>query len=299
MSSNTKKRSALGKGLGALLENSETDITSRSSGAGIAGSISMLSVESIEANPFNPRSNFEREALKQLSESIAVHGIIQPLTVRKLGRDKYQLISGERRFRAAQICGLAEVPAYVRIANDQAMLEMALVENIQREDLNPIEVALSYQRLIDECSLTQDQLSQKISKSRSSITNHIRLLKLPADIQAGLKDRKLSMGHARALVSAGDEALQLELFKRIVAENLSVRDLEAIIRGEKIANKKEETQKNPKSEISEDEYTFKEHLGDRLNTKVNIKKSGNGGGSIVVKFSSESDLNRIMELLKK
>ena len=141
MSSNTKKRSALGKGLGALLENSETDITSRSSGAGIAGSISMLSVESIEANPFNPRSNFEREALKQLSESIAVHGIIQPLTVRKLGRDKYQLISGERRFRAAQICGLAEVPAYVRIANDQAMLEMALVENIQREDLNPIEVA--------------------------------------------------------------------------------------------------------------------------------------------------------------
>ena len=213
MSSNTKKRSALGKGLGALLENSETDITSRSSGAGIAGSISMLSVESIEANPFNPRSNFEREALKQLSESIAVHGIIQPLTVRKLGRDKYQLISGERRFRAAQICGLAEVPAYVRIANDQAMLEMALVENIQREDLNPIEVALSYQRLIDECSLTQDQLSQKISKSRSSITNHIRLLKLPADIQAGLKDRKLSMGHARALVSAGDEALQLELFK--------------------------------------------------------------------------------------
>ena len=179
------------------------------------------------------------------------------------------------------------------------ILEMALVENIQREDLNPIEVALSYQRLIDECSLTQDQLSQKISKSRSSITNHIRLLKLPADIQAGLKDRKLSMGHARALVSAGDEALQLELFKRIVAENLSVRDLEAIIRGEKIANKKEETQKNPKSEISEDEYTFKEHLGDRLNTKVNIKKSGNGGGSIVVKFSSESDLNRIMELLKK
>ncbi|MDG1657428.1 MAG: ParB/RepB/Spo0J family partition protein, partial [Crocinitomicaceae bacterium] len=191
MSSNSKKKSALGKGLSALLENAETDITSKSNGTGIVGSISTLPIEKIEANPFNPRSNFEKDALTELSQSIKIHGIIQPLTVRKLGRDKYQLISGERRFRAAQLTGLKEVPCYIRVANDQAMLEMALVENIQREDLNPIEVGLSYERLIEECDLTQDQLSQKISKSRSSITNHLRLLKLPAPIQAGLKAHEI------------------------------------------------------------------------------------------------------------
>ena len=181
MSSNIKKRSALGKGLSALLENSETDITTKSANtnSGLVGSVSMLPINSIEANPFNPRTNFEKAALEELSQSIAIHGIIQPLTVRKLGRDNYQLISGERRFRASQLAGLTEVPVYIRVANDQTMLEMALVENIQREDLNSIEVAISYQRLIEECSLTQDQLSQKIAKSRSSITNHLRLLKLP------------------------------------------------------------------------------------------------------------------------
>jgi len=296
MAASSKKRSALGKGLSALLENAETDITSKSSGTGIVGSISTLSVKSIEANPFNPRTNFEKEALEELSTSIALHGIIQPITVRKLGRDKYQLISGERRFRAAQLAGLTEVPAYVRIANDQAMLEMALVENIQREDLNPIEVALSYERLIEECDLTQDQLSQKISKSRSSITNHLRLLKLPAPVQSGVKQRQITMGHARAIVSAGDEATQIELFERVVAENLSVRDIEAIIRGEAIA-KKEPTPKIAKPQISESEYTFKEHLGDQLATKVDIKKTPNGSGKIIVNFSSDVDLNRIMELL--
>jgi len=231
MSSNAKKKPALGKGLSALLENASTDITSKStSSEALVGSIATLPVTSIEANPFNPRTNFEKDALNELSQSIAIHGIIQPLTVRKLGRDKYQLISGERRFRASQLAGLTEVPAYIRVANDQAMLEMALVENIQREDLNAIEVGLSYQRLIDECSLTQDQLSQKISKSRSSITNHLRLLKLPAEIQAGVRDNVISMGHARALVSAGDEALQIAIFSKIVLENLSVREVEALIR---------------------------------------------------------------------
>ena len=302
MSSNTKKRSALGKGLSALLENAETDITSKASGTGIVGSISTLPISSIEANPFNPRSNFEKEALKELSESIRIHGIIQPLTVRKLGRDKYQLISGERRFRAAQLAKLEEVPAYVRVANDQTMLEMALVENIQREDLNPIEVALSYQRLIDECDLTQDQLSQKISKSRSSITNFLRLLKLPAAIQAGVKDRKITMGHARALVSAGDEETQVALFERVVREKLSVRDIEAILRGEEISKPTEEKSKSTKSNspaISENEYTFKEHLGDRLSTKVEIKKSPTGKGKIIVNFNSDVDLNRIIDLLNK
>lgn len=301
MSSKTKKRSALGKGLGALLENSDTDITSRS-GTGIVGSISMLPIESIEANPFNPRSNFEKEALQELAESIAIHGIIQPLTVRKLGRDKYQLISGERRFRASQLAGLEEVPAYVRIANDQTMLEMALVENIQREDLNPIEVALSYQRLLEECDLTQDQLSQKISKSRSSITNFLRLLKLPADIQAGVRANKITMGHARSLVSAGDEETQVALYNRVVAEKLSVRDIEAILRGEEISTPKEnKTKTTAKSvaAISKQENTFKEHLGDRLSTQVEIKKSTSGKGKIIVNFNSDIDLYRIMELLNK
>jgi ParB family transcriptional regulator, chromosome partitioning protein len=303
MSSKTKKRSALGKGLGALLENAETDITS-ASGDGIVGSISTISIEKIEANPFNPRSNFEKEALQELSASIIAHGIIQPLTVRKLGRDKYQLISGERRFRASQLAGLTEVPAYVRIANDQAMLEMALVENIQREDLNPIEVALSYQRLIDECSLTQDQLSQKISKSRSSITNHMRLLKLPADIQAGVRANKITMGHARALVSAGDEPTQVDLYHRCVREKLSVRDIEAILRGEEVTvlsgtSSSTSSTKKQKVEISNSEFVLKEHLGDRLSTKVEIKKSANGNGKIILNFSSDVDLSRIMELLNK
>ena len=298
MAASSKKRSALGKGLSALLENAETDITSKSNGTGIVGSISMLPVTSIEANPFNPRSNFEKEALEELSSSILTHGIIQPITVRKLGRDKYQLISGERRFRAAQLAGLTEVPAYVRIANDQAMLEMALVENIQREDLNPIEVALSYERLIEECELTQDQLSQKIAKSRSSITNHLRLLKLPAPVQAGVKQKQITMGHARAIVSAGDEATQIELFERVVAENLSVREIEAIIRGELVA-RKEPSQKKEKRQINDVEYTFKEHLGDQLATKVDIKKTPNGSGKIIVNFSSDVDLNRIMELMNR
>ncbi|MFT5860198.1 MAG: ParB family chromosome partitioning protein [Flavobacteriaceae bacterium] len=299
MSSSTKKRSALGKGLGALLENSDTDITSRSNGTGIVGSISTLPVDKIEANPFNPRTNFEKDALKELGASIKLHGIIQPLTVRKLGRDKYQLISGERRFRAAQLIGLEDIPCYIRIANDQAMLEMALVENIQREDLNPIEVGLSYERLIEECNLTQDQLSQKISKSRSSITNHLRLLKLPAPIQTGLKNQQITMGHARALVSAGDELTQIALFERVVKEKLSVREIEAIIRGEIIEAKEKSSKEGKKTvaAISETEYTFKEHLGDQLSTKVDIKKSSGGNGKIIVNFNSDVDLSRIMELL--
>lgn len=299
MSSSTKKRSALGKGLGALLENAQTDITSKSNGTGIVGSISTLPIKKIEVNPFNPRTNFEKEVLKELGASIKLHGIIQPLTVRKLGRDKYQLISGERRFRAAQLIGLEEIPCYIRVANDQAMLEMALVENIQREDLNPIEVGLSYERLIEECNLTQDQLSQKISKSRSSITNHLRLLKLPAPIQAGLKNHEITMGHARALVSAGDEKTQIALFDRVVKENLSVRDIEAIIRGELITSKERsrDEEKKTVAAISQAEYTFKEHLEDQLSTKVDIKKTSSGNGKIIVNFNSDVDLNRIMELL--
>ncbi len=301
MNSNNKKRSALGKGLSALLENSETDITTKSNNAGVVGSVSMLPIESIEANPFNPRTSFEKDALEELSQSIAVHGIIQPLTVRKLGRDKYQLISGERRFRASQMAGLKEVPAYIRVANDQTMLEMALVENIQREDLNAIEVALSYQRLIEECSLTQDQLSQKIAKSRSSITNHLRLLKLPADIQASVRDSVISMGHARALVSAGDEELQMNIWNRIIEDGLSVRDAEALIREGYVEPRTSTTtaRTTQTKSISQSQFTFKEHLSDKLATKVEIKKSPVGSGKIIVNFNSEVDLNRIIEILNR
>ena len=306
MNSNTKKRSALGKGLSALLENSNTDITTKNSSNDVVGSIAMLPIENIEANPFNPRTNFEKEALDELCESISLHGIIQPLTVRKLGRDKYQLISGERRFRASQLAGLTEVPAYIRIANDQSMLEMALVENIQREDLNSIEVAISYQRLIDECSLTQDQLSQKISKSRSSITNHIRLLKLPADIQAGVRDNLISMGHARALVSAGDESLQLAIFNKILLESLSVRDVEILIRQGHLKPENSENiedKKNKKTtietELSGVQAVFKEHLTDKLASKIEVSKTVNGAGKIIINFNSEVDFNRIIEILNK
>jgi ParB family transcriptional regulator, chromosome partitioning protein len=301
MTSNTKKRGALGKGLSALLENAATDITSKSQESGVVGSISMIPIGDIEANPFNPRTNFEKEALEELRESIATHGIIQPLTVRKLGRDKYQLISGERRFRASQLNGLEEVPAYIRVANDQAMLEMALVENIQREDLNSIEVALSYQRLITECNLTQEQLSQKISKSRSSITNHIRLLKLPAIIQLGVRDGLISMGHARALVSAGEEQFQVFLYQRIIDHNLSVRDLEVLIRegykAEEISDSSKE--KAPSPALNKAQETFRSFLGDRVSAKVDIKKNNLGSGKIMISFNSEVDLNRIIEILNK
>lgn len=302
MTSNPKKRSALGKGLGALLDNASTDITTTQTGAVPAtGGVALLPIEAIEANPFNPRTNFEKEALQELSDSIAVHGIIQPLTVRKLGRDKYQLISGERRFRASQMAGLKEVPAYVRVANDQTMLEMALVENIQREDLNAIEVALSYQRLIDECDLTQDQLSQKISKSRSSITNHLRLLKLPAEIQLGVRDNLISMGHARALVSAGEEERQLELYRQVIDFQLSVREIEEMIRsGEKREPAETTTvKKTGAPDISAIQEVFRHHLSDKISSKVEIKKSPQGSGKIIINFSSEVDLNRIIELMNK
>jgi len=302
MTSNPKKRSALGKGLGALLDNSATDITtSAPAQAPASGGVPLLQISAIEANPFNPRTNFEKEALQELTDSIALHGIIQPLTVRKLGRDKYQLISGERRFRASQMAGLTEVPAYVRVANDQTMLEMALVENIQREDLNSIEVALSYQRLIDECDLTQDQLSQKVSKSRSSITNHLRLLKLPAEIQLGVRDMLISMGHARALVSAGEEARQLELYRQVIDFQLSVREIEELIRTGESKSPVETTtvKKLTAPEISSVQEVFRHHLSDKISSKVEIKKTPQGGGKIVINFSSEVDLNRIIELMNK
>jgi ParB family chromosome partitioning protein len=302
MSSNTKKRPALGKGLSALLESSATDITSKELGDGsVLGSVAMLRISNIEANPFNPRTDFDETALVELSDSIAQHGIIQPLTVRKLGRDKYQLISGERRFKASKLAGLTEVPAYIRLANDQAMLEMALVENIQREDLNAIEVALSYQRLLEECKLTQEELSKKLAKSRTSITNHIRLLKLPPSIQLAVRENELSMGHARALVSAGNEEKQLEIYQRILDEQLSVRDVEALIKGKTVGSASEQkTKKSSRGpKPTADQVSFANEFGEKVAAKIEIRKQPTGNGRLTISFNSEVDLNRIIEILNK
>jgi len=294
MNSNQKKHPALGRGLGALLQNIETDITSSKDNP--VGGIAMIPVDQIEANPFNPRTSFEVDALEQLSSSISEHGIIQPLTVRKMGRDRYQLISGERRFKASTLAGLTEVPCYIRIANDQAMLEMALVENIQRENLNSIEVAISFQRLIDECDLTQEQLSTKISKSRSDIANHLRLLKLPASIQAAVRDRKITMGHARALLSLSTEEEQVELLDKILSEELSVRNVEVLTQAK--GNSKPSKQSKSTRDLSAQDKTYASFLGDRFNAKVDIAKNENGKGKIIFHFKNEKEYNKLMNVLK-
>lgn len=302
MSSNPKKQPALGRGLSALLQNSDTDITSNNN-AVPAGAVALILISSIEANPFNPRTHFELSALEELKTSILTHGIIQPITVRKMGRDRYQLISGERRFRAAQLAGLTEVPAYVRIANDQTMLEMALVENIQREDLNAIEVALSYERLIDECKLTQDQLSDKVAKSRSHIANHLRLLKLPAPIQAAVRDKQLSMGHARALLALSSEKEQLAALKRILTEQLSVRAVEALSKPtqESGSQGKEASKSSIKEKISltTTEKLYLSYLSEQLQSKVSLDKESNGKGKLIIHFEEEQQLQRLIEMLKK
>lgn len=294
------KKPALGRGLSALLDNIDGDIMATSPSPALSeeaaiGSISKLSVKSIELNPFQPRTEFDKEALMELAGSIRQHGIIQPLTVRKMGPGKYQLISGERRFRASQIAGLEEVPCYIRMADDQTMLEMALVENIQRENLNAIEVGISYQRLIEECELTQEQLSIKVGKKRSTITNYLRLLKLPAEVQAGLQAKKISMGHARALVSMESEKDQISLFRKIIADGLSVRDVEELAKSSK------ERPTPPKSPgrraMSFEQQRFKSGLVRLLGKKVDLKVDKNGKGSIVIPFEDDDDLRNIAHSL--
>jgi ParB family chromosome partitioning protein len=252
----------------------------------------LLAISDIEANPFQPRTKFDEAALEELAQSIRELGIIQPLTVRKLSTKRYQLISGERRFRASQLAGLEEVPAYVRTADDQAMLEMALVENIQRENLDPIEIAISYQRLIEEIGLTQEGLSEKVGKKRSTVTNYLRLLKLPAEIQVGLIEHKISMGHARALISAGDEDEQLKWFRQILAQDLSVRKTEALVRGEAPAANTKRTPALP-----EDVEDAQDALRERYGTRASIKFKG-GKGKIEIPFASEAELRALSKQLK-
>lgn len=286
----TSKKNALGKGLSALLEDSKTDITSesRQTKAATAHAISRINIANITPNPFQPRIDFEKEALLELSNSIKEHGIIQPITVRKLGRDQFQIISGERRFQAAIIAKIEELPCYIRIADDQNMLEMAIVENVQRKDLNAIEISLSYQRLIDECNLTHEELSEKVSKNRSTISNYLRLLKLPIGVQKGLRENLISMGHARALLSLKDEAEIMASYEQIINENLSVRAVE---------KKKSESGSKNKffTALSRYELRMQNNLTYLFKSKVKINKTQKGSGQIVISFKNEDDLNNILD----
>lgn len=288
------KKPALGRGLSALLENAKTDITTKNIGdnAPVVNSVSVIKIKSIETNPFQPRTNFEESALQELSDSIKQHGIIQPITVRKLGYDRYQLISGERRFRASQMAGLTDVPAYIRIADDQEMLEMALVENIQREDLDPIEVSLSYKRLIDECNLTQEQLSEKVGKQRSTVTNFLRLLKLPAPIQKSLRDREITMGHAKALINIDNEDRQLAIFALALEQDLSVRQIEDLARGEKIkVTPKVSRVEKP---LSIEDKVITKNLDKIFNKSYQFKRNSKGGGTLTLNFSNDTELQHIV-----
>jgi ParB family chromosome partitioning protein len=293
----TKKR-ALGRGLSALLENVETDITSGNqteSSARILGSVASLPISAIEANPFQPRTVFDEDSMLELVQSIKELGIIQPVTVRKMGYDQFQLISGERRFRASQIAGLTEIPAYIRVANDQAMLEMALVENIQRKNLDAIEIAISYQRLIDECSLTQEALSERVGKKRATITNYIRLLKLPPEIQLALRKNEISMGHARALLSFDNEKDMRRAFMKIQSEGWSVRQLEQATQDAKADNKKP---KSTPAALSFEHQKIKSDLIDKFGTKVDLKRDQKGSGKIEIAFRSDDELRRIIDKLE-
>ncbi len=301
------KKKALGRGLSALLsdtpdeEKLEVDVTNPvgSHTSTTHENLNEIPLDEIETNPFQPRQHFDQEALKELAESIKVHGIIQPITVRKLAPHQYQLISGERRFQASKLAGLKAVPAYVRTADDQQMLEMALIENIQRENLNPIEISLSYQRLITECNLKQEELGDRVGKNRSTVTNYLRLLKLPPDIQIALRDNRLSMGHARAIINVDNPDAQLYIFKKILAEDLSVRKVEELAR-QLMSESKESAQpttavttSSHSKEITQLQSSLSSHFG----TKVNVKSDGNKG-EIRIPFLSVEDLNRILDILK-
>ncbi len=290
------KKQALGRGLSALLKENSAEINSASdkNADKLVGNIVEIELKSIEVNPFQPRTYFDEEALTELANSIKELGVIQPITVRKLEGNKFQLVSGERRFRASKLVGNTTVPAYIRIANDQEMLEMALVENIQRKNLDPIEVALSYQRLIDEIKLTQEQLSTRVGKKRSTVTNYLRLLKLDPIIQTGMRDGFISMGHGRALINVDSSEDQLNIYTKIVKEKLSVRQTEALVKSLKEGNtavkKKQQTPKFAKEAIND--------LNSFFGQKVSISVNAKGKGKLTIPFSSEEDFNRIKNLLK-
>ena len=295
-----KRRNALGRGLGALLDDSSTleksprRLRERTAAN---GSVSEVSLDQVEVNPFQPRTDFDKEALQELSESIKVQGIIQPITLRKLNNNSYQLISGERRYQASKLAGLKKIPAYIREANDQQMLEMALIENIQRQDLNAMEIALSYKRLLDECELKQEQLGDRVGKNRTTVNNYLRLLKLPPDIQVALRDGIISMGHARALISVENSALQLSLYKRIIRDGLSVRNVEALVKESTGGSTPKESSDTISAEQQKEYKHWQDKLSSHFGTKIKISAKPDDKGEIKIPYSSVSELNRILEII--
>lgn len=285
------RKNALGRGLGALIEDADSPRFTVSA-------INEIDLDQIELNPFQPRKNFDEESMQELAASIKEIGIIQPITVRELDGNKYQLITGERRYKAARMAGLISIPAYVRKANDQNMLEMSLVENIQRVDLDSIEIAISYQRLIEECSLTQEMVSDRVGKKRSTITNYLRLLKLPAEIQLGIRDKVISMGHARAVINIPDPDTQLKIYHDILKNDLSVRKVEEMVR--KISSTSEIPPVPKQVEVTYKEYELlRTHLSEFFQTDVELKRNNKGNGRIVIPFKSDEDLERILTILDK
>ena len=297
-----EKRNALGRGLGALLNDDAVNVASNNNKSVSAspqvndlGSVNEIRINEIEVNPYQPRTEFDEQALKELSDSIKLQGLIQPITVRKLNSNTYQLISGERRLRASKLAGLTQIPAYIRTANDQQMLEMALIENIQRQDLNSIEVALSFQRMIEECNLKQEELGDRVSKNRSTVTNYLRLLKLPPGIQASIRDGDISMGHAKALITINDPVAQLYLHKQIIQNGLSVRTVEQMARDLQRSTPKKEGKK-PES-LSFQVQKIQDDLASKFGARVKLKINDGGKGAIEIPFLSEDDLGRILEML--
>jgi len=289
------KKSPLGKGLGALINNSQFEKKPIEEAIS-TGAVAEIDISKIEVNPFQPRSEFDKESLEELKMSIIEHGVVQPITVRKLSNNKFQLISGERRLRASKLAGLQTIIAFVRKTNDQEMLEIALIENIQREDLNAIEIAVSYKRLIDECNLTQDRLGERVGKNRSTVSNYLRLLKLPAEIQSGLQQKTISMGHAKALINIDDRNKIIETFEKIIANKLSVRETEKIIRELSNTTKKTNTKK---TKLPEEFISFKNKLSDLFKSNVTIKRNNAGKGSLTIPFTSDKDFKKIQDLLSK
>ena len=283
----------LGRGLSALLKDEPSVVSATDKGAEkLVGNIVEIDLKKIKTNPYQPRTNFDKNALDDLVKSIAVLGVIQPITVRKTDGG-YELISGERRFRASQIVGLETIPAYVRLANDQEMLEMALVENIQRQDLDAIEIALSYQRLLDEINLTQEQLSHRVGKDRTSISNYLRLLKLDPIIQTGIRDGMISMGHGRAIIAIDNVDLQLEIYEKVISDNLSVRETEQLIKSLKNPSKTKIKKRDLPNEFKKAQKEFV----DSLQSKVEVKRTPNGKGKIIIDFNSDAEFERLRKIL--
>ncbi len=291
---NTSKRSPLGRGLGALIEGVEKEALEKKVEANL-----QIEINSIDANPFQPRLRFDNQSLEELAASIRQLGIVVPLTVRETGEGRYQLIAGERRLRAARMAGLTHVPAYIRTADDTAMLEMALVENIQREDLDAIEVAITYQRLIEECNLTQEQLSDRVGKQRSTVANYMRLLRLPAEIQLGIRNRNLSMGHARTLVNIEDPAKQIKVFYHIIEEDMSVRATEELVRHLQSAAVKDPARVEKKKRLNTEFEEVAKQLTSLFRSEVQFRINEKGRGKIVIPFADSDEMERIIGLLDK